>query len=88
MAVIGDREMYGLEIARALGMERHESAGYSTLYRALKRLAGPKMSRLTSRLEPARAAERAGRPRRRLYRRTTARREGDARARSDGGQED
>lgn len=68
LKALGDREMYGLEIAHALALERPDH-NYSTLYRALRRMASPKMNLLTERMESPRVAERANRPRRRFYRR-------------------
>jgi DNA-binding PadR family transcriptional regulator len=67
MGAIGDDEVYGTQIARTLGLRPNATgSGYSRLYRTLHRLSA--LGLVTSRMEPARDAERERRPRRRLYR--------------------
>jgi DNA-binding PadR family transcriptional regulator len=64
-------EIHGFGVARAL-RDAHGTGltAHGTLYKALSRLAGRGL--LAARWEPAGDAERAGRPRRRLYRITDA----------------
>lgn len=68
----GAAEFHGYELARHIGdaAQQRLLTAYGTLYRALSRL--DEMGLLRSRQEEAATAARENRPRRRLYRLTTA----------------
>lgn len=68
-AALTGREFHGYELAQRVDRPR-PLIGHGTIYKALGRLEG--MGFLTSRWEEADAAERGGRPPRRLYRITAA----------------
>ncbi|HEX5728204.1 PadR family transcriptional regulator [Microbacterium sp.] len=61
----GDKGFHGFAIAKVLAGNRSTLTAHGTLYKALGRL--EKAGLLVSEWEDAAAAEKAGRPRRRLY---------------------
>lgn len=83
LATVGQAEFHGFGMAKELrdGSQRDTLIGHGTLYKALGRLEQGGL--LSSRLEDPDDAADAGRPRRRLYRITSAGRVAAARSRTE-----